>query len=156
MNKKKQYYLYFEICPVKGRVEFVKLIDQGRISEERRWWYGKYEVFKVPEKLFKTLEANLPKSSFIVSWNDTNYERMILFESFDWSELKLIELCQMTSEAGRLWSYFIWWTHPPKMPPKRARIPIRSDLCMYLYYIKKISFNPFGRDSIKIRRRPKK
>jgi len=33
---KKEYYLYFEICPVKGRVEFVKLIDQGHVSEERR------------------------------------------------------------------------------------------------------------------------
>ena len=152
---KKEYYLYFEICPVKGRVEFVKLIDQGRVSEERRWSYGKYEIFKVPEKLYKTLEANLPKSSFELD-NDFNFKRMVLFESFNWSELELIELCQMTSEAGRLWGYFIWWSHPPKTPKKRARIPIRNDLWMYFYHIKKISFNPFGRDSIKIRRRPKK
>ena len=152
---KKEYYLYFEICPVKGRVEFVKLIDQGHVSEERRWSYGKYEIFKVPEKLYKTLEANLPKSSFELD-NDFNFKRMVLFESFNWSELELIELCQMTSEAGRLWGYFIWWSHPPKTPKKRARIPIRNDLWMYFYHIKKISFNPFGRDSIKIRRRPKK
>ena len=152
---KKKFYLYFEISPVKGRKEMLELIDQGIISEKRRWWYGNFEIFKVSEKVYKSLEANLPEKSFRLD-NDFNFKRMVLFDSFNWNECELVELCQMRSDAGKLGGYFIWWSHPPKTPKKRVRMPIRSDLLMYLFYIKKISFNPFGRDSIKIRRRPKK